>query len=245
MNWMNNIKVAYKILILAVIASIAMLTIGYTGYSYMQKASADMDNMYYQKLQAIKALGDVRLNVRGVQTVVLENALEDGSKTQAALKEKEDGFDQAWAQYEKALSFKGISEEIRTKADAVNPVWQDYRKTAEEIVQLKQSGQSAESAALYNSKGKPGLERLRSQLDELQETADKNADVLNQQNTDDTTASITAMLIKIIVAFIVLVVSSLWIARELTRPVHAVIEGLCETERRRLPGGATFYPSWR
>ena len=50
---MNNIKVAYKLLILAVIAIMAMLAIGYTGYSYLDKANSEMDVMYQQKLRSV------------------------------------------------------------------------------------------------------------------------------------------------------------------------------------------------
>ena len=54
----KDVKVAYKILVLVVIAGIAMAMIGYTGYSSLQSAGADLDNMYTRKLTAVRLLGD-------------------------------------------------------------------------------------------------------------------------------------------------------------------------------------------
>ena len=52
MGWINNLKVAYKMLILAVIAVIGMSFIGYSGYSAITKAKADMDTMYLTSVKS-------------------------------------------------------------------------------------------------------------------------------------------------------------------------------------------------
>lgn len=39
MGWINDIKVSFKILILAVIAAVALVSVGYTGYSMLDQAN--------------------------------------------------------------------------------------------------------------------------------------------------------------------------------------------------------------
>ena len=52
MRWINDIKVSFKILILAVIAAVALLSVGYTGYSMLDQANYRMSKMYNQKLKS-------------------------------------------------------------------------------------------------------------------------------------------------------------------------------------------------
>ena len=53
MNMLNNIKVAYKILILIVISILGMALIGYRGYSTIQESQASLSSIYQQNMQQI------------------------------------------------------------------------------------------------------------------------------------------------------------------------------------------------
>ena len=68
MKWMNDIKVAYKMLILVVIAAIALMFVGKSGYTAIQKANDDMDTMYNQKLQSIYNIGECKAMMREMQS---------------------------------------------------------------------------------------------------------------------------------------------------------------------------------
>ena len=78
----KDVKVAYKILVLVVIAGIAMAMIGYTGYSSLQSAGADLDNMYTRKLTAVRLLGDEINNMRIVQVNTIRAVLEPGEASE-------------------------------------------------------------------------------------------------------------------------------------------------------------------
>lgn len=54
MGWINDVKVSFKILILAVIAAVALLSVGYTGYSMLDQANYRMSKMYNQKLKNMR-----------------------------------------------------------------------------------------------------------------------------------------------------------------------------------------------
>ena len=99
----KDVKVAYKILVLVVIAGIAMAMIGYTGYSSLQSAGADLDNMYTRKLTAVRLLGDEINNMRIVQVNTIRAVLEPGEA--AELKSARDAamedYEQKWQDYRK------------------------------------------------------------------------------------------------------------------------------------------------
>ena len=44
MGWINDIKVSFKILILAVIAAVALLSVGYTGPIWSRKCGLDTES---------------------------------------------------------------------------------------------------------------------------------------------------------------------------------------------------------
>lgn len=79
MGWINNIKVAYKLLILAIVAVIGMLSIGYSGWSALSKAQSDMDNMYQKSVKGLEYIGNIRYGMRYAQgmTVIMTTVKND------------------------------------------------------------------------------------------------------------------------------------------------------------------------
>ena len=52
MNWLHNIRMAYKILCLSIVAAIGMAAIAYTGYHSLAKTESSMKIMFEQKMPA-------------------------------------------------------------------------------------------------------------------------------------------------------------------------------------------------
>ena len=89
---MNDIKVAYKMLILVVIAAIALMFVGKSGYTAIQKANDDMDTMYNQKLQAIYNIGECKAMMREMQS---RTALAMGNIDAKRMQELKDYYQKA------------------------------------------------------------------------------------------------------------------------------------------------------
>ena len=68
MGFLNNIKVAYKIMILVVIAAIGMASIGYRGYSTIEDNRARMSNIYSNDMQQLYYLGEAKYMMRDMQS---------------------------------------------------------------------------------------------------------------------------------------------------------------------------------
>ena len=54
MNWLNNLKVAQRLILLIAVAMVSLVAISYTGYYYLSKANQDMENMYREQLLHMK-----------------------------------------------------------------------------------------------------------------------------------------------------------------------------------------------
>lgn len=105
-----------------------------------------------------------------------------------------------------------------------------FEETMAEILKLGAAGKSAEALELYNGKGRTSTVELRDHLIELQNTAQKNAEAIYQENKASAAATSRNILIKIFVALLLLVVVSLWISREITSPLNKMM-AVCEKLR--------------
>ena len=64
MNFINNIKVSYKILILVVIAALALVAVGYRGYSAIGSSKDQLGTMYQENMQQIYHIGEAKYMMR-------------------------------------------------------------------------------------------------------------------------------------------------------------------------------------
>ena len=227
---MNNIKVAYKLLILAVVAIMAMLAIGYTGYSYLDKANSEMDVMYQQKLRSVQLTGQALVEMRTMQACALKNIVKtdpnEQAKGDAQLKDSTTNFEKVWGEYREIT--KDIPE-VAEKTKSADGVWQIFKKDMAEISRLSLAGKQADAALMYE-KTSSDVVKLRDVLIELQDRAAKNAETIYLQNDADQEAANRNMLIKIILAAIVMIGFSIWIAKEITTPLRKMVT-VCGTLR--------------
>ncbi len=223
MKWMNHLRITYKLLILTVIAVFAMGSIGYTGYSYLQKANNQMEIMYAQKLQSVRLIGDAMAAMRSVQARALQNVVrtkpEELKKGQTQIKDNIAEFEDAWNGYQ---AIADDAPEVAEKIEITSKYWLTYKKGMQEIGDLGTDGKKAEAAVLYE-KVNPDLQKIRDALIELEKMARDNAEEIHQQNSQDQNAAIRDMLVKMVVAFFVLIGSCIWIAREITNPIQKTI----------------------
>ena len=104
MGWMKNVKVMYKIAILALIGLIAMAVIGFTGYHYLGSAGASLEDLYTVELQSVRHIGEERVARRKIQVDVLEmirsrDAAEVQKNKQDLTKDYQ-AYEKNWSEYE-------------------------------------------------------------------------------------------------------------------------------------------------
>ena len=227
MNWLNNIKVSYKIVLLVIIAVLGMAVIGFTGYSFLSKAGRDMDLMYSEKLQSIRLMGEEIDSMRVIQLRAMQTISDPARipELKTAIHKEIEKYETGWAAYEKlAMNVPDAAGQL----DATKANWTVFKTGILQVVAISETGNTAGALAAYNSKTKQDTTNLRDRLGGLLKLAEKNAAAINEQNVADNRSAIVSMSLKTAVALLLLIVLSLALIRAITRPLNAMIK-LCQS----------------
>lgn len=212
---LKNIRVGYKIFMLVIIAILAMIFIGYTGYSALSQAGNDLDNMYSRKLQGVRLLGDEINNMRVIQVRTMQilvdpSQLNDRKRDIDASIKK---YEEDWQTYHKIAS---LLPEVAAQLPEAENDWNTYKKAMTDIVSLTEAGKRDEAAALYKAKGAADVTALRDKLNSLKKIALDNAEKINAETLEDNHRTLFYMLVNIVIALLILTIVSIVIIREIT-----------------------------
>ncbi|WP_196594138.1 methyl-accepting chemotaxis protein [Pectinatus sottacetonis] len=233
MGWINDLKVMYKIMILSVISIVIMILVGYTGYDYLGIANDNMGTMYKNNLEAVRLLGTDRLILRRMQVKILESVATRKPGRPERLQEEFPGdikeYEKSWQEYEKiAKNVSATDAQLNTEKQA----WQEYKTIYAEILALSVQGKKDDAMALYQEKGYHAMQVLRDSTDSLQKIADTDAHKIYVSNNDNYSAASKSLVIKVTIAFFILLAVSIWISKKLTDPLIKMSE-ICQ----KLHGG--------
>lgn len=234
MGFIKNLRVAYKMLILAAFAVVGMLIVGYQGYSTAKKAQVDMEEMYSGCVKSIGYLSDMRYGTRYAQgmVIIMTTVKDDPARMQALEKKFQTGIkfvEDGLKNYEAAPD---KPEEIKQELAAYKDGWTALKKNLTEVVQLCKEGKQEEGMALYNREGSKLLEQMAPHINKMTDLENSHAEELNTENDNDTEETIRNMIIQLLIGLIIMVVVAMWITREVVSPVQAMMRSL-----ERLRGG--------
>ena len=220
---MNNVKVAFKIMLLVIIALVGMLVIGFRGWSGLSKAGADMTNMYQNNLRAIALLGDEIEAMRVIQVRTYQ-AIADPARykeVSTAATKKVAGYEKDWTEFEKIA---GTMPELAGQVQQCKDAWKKFRSGFESTMKVAEGGNSAASLAEYNRVMKQGTIDLRDGLAKLLKATEEKAAAINAQNDEDNAAAVVSMTIITVIAVVLLVVLSVMLIKAITSPLADMIE---------------------
>ena len=67
MNWLRNMKVMERLIVLIALLSVAILIVGGVGYYSLNKANTALEDMYSRQLKAVQVLNDARAHARKIE----------------------------------------------------------------------------------------------------------------------------------------------------------------------------------
>ena len=67
MNWLKNMKVMERLIVLIAILSVAILIVGGVGYFALNKANTALQDMYSRQLKSVQVVNDARTHGRKVE----------------------------------------------------------------------------------------------------------------------------------------------------------------------------------
>lgn len=224
MKWLSNMKVTAKIVCLIAMAGIALATVGWTGASYLRAVQADMDQMYTQKMQAVRLLSECSITVRAVQARILENvSLTDRKqieKNKRDIQNYMDAYEKTWREYE--ILDNGTASTVEVKKH-----WQDFRGSVDQMMELSLEGNQKGASDLYGTKAIKEIIDWDNSMVPLRQAVNDEAEAINNQNQQEVRTAIYSMSIKTLVAMVLMGVFGWMLIRTITHPLTEMI-GVCQ-----------------
>ena len=225
MKWLSNIRMAYKILCLVLVAVIGLAAVSFTGFISLKNTEKTVDTMSTVYLPANQYLADGQLNMRKIQSAMLEAIAtldkERRVKMKNDLNDKySDDFLSSWKKYKELM---GNDESVSGKLSETEQNWNEYNKVANQVIDLMIADKPAEASKLYAGDGIKKLNALKNSLTDLQDIG--NADVKKADEANEAAAVATnrKMIIISVVAFLLLLIAANYIIREITTALKAMI----------------------
>ena len=226
----DQLKVAYKLMLIVAVAAIAMIGISVTGYRSLSNADNEMKSMYEHEMQGVQKLGTAVefsrvMMVKTLQAVTLQDNPERLNKVLGQQKEAEDNVEKSIAEYKTAV--KGMPIEDTSDIDAQ---WANYKKIMNQTVELAKQGKNAEALTYYEKEGSPATRGLRDAFHNQQQKVNEQAEAHEQASRDANSAAATLIMVVTLVALLVQAGASLLTARNITNALDAM-RAVCEKLR--------------
>ena len=174
MSWLNNVRVAYKFVILNAIAILGMIIIGALGYNTVMQAQRDLDTISQTYLKGIFEIGRCRHAMRYAQVqTTLGPLTTDPSLYQERVSKYNDAvreLDESLALYEEIIK---DDPQARTQVDAAKRSWAKFKDGGDKVMAMK-APNDGDIVAL----GKHNVEAMDFYLKEVMPYATETGDAI-------------------------------------------------------------------
>ena len=234
MGFMNNMKVASKLLILNVVAFIGIVIVAFMGYSAVQTAREDMDLMYNRYLHSVYYVGKMRHDVRyaQVQAIVAPTSADPQlyqtrlGKFNTAIKD----FDEDMEAYAKIIAEE---PKLVTQLDGVRKNWAQFKDASTKLMALRPpEGGDINAIAVHRNTAFSTYEKdvmpyavdVGTEMDTIQEAV-MSISAETMQKSEDAVTSMTRMLFVVVGTMtIILLGVSIVVTKGVTYPLEEMIK---------------------
>ncbi len=235
MQWMDNMKVAYKLLLLDVVALICTAILGLIGYSAVDEAKSKLETMYNRYFQSVYHVGRIRYNVRYAQ---IQAAMAPLSDDPALFQSRQEKFNNALKDGEASLvEYEKIVADDAALVAQINTVKKDiadFKDAASKSLAMRPPAEAAtdrmvmanhRNAAMdfYEDNVMPKAVALGNVSAEMQAAVMERSDAMMKQSEEDIKNTVMEMIIACVVVAFLLVVISFFIVKAVTNPLDRLI----------------------
>lgn len=225
----SDLNIACKLGLYIVITTLLMAMIGYTGYHSLQTVNENI-RVYSDRVTAAQALAGEQLGIRKMQIALLDSAAarpdvvtEDTpyAKQHGHVVDANEGnvkeFEANWEKYKAVAPNK---PEIQADIAEAEAAWQSYRDTLTKAGKLIAAGQDKEGLEIYVGPAKDATTRIKKVVGELEKDTRSDMKAVEEANEAENKVVITRMLEVMIAGFVIVVALTIWIVREIRRPLR-------------------------
>lgn len=202
MNWLNNLKVGKKLMLLILLALVSLFSVGYGGYHYLLSSNNDMNSLYANRLLPGEWLNECRVQARAISADLFELMITTDVTRNKELgeniAERAEIFNKNLSQYEKMPldSYETATlQEMHANLDK-------YRNARKKVIELAQQNKNTDAYRVYEVEVRGSAEAFLKNLIDLGAHSNQLAEELNKQNKNHFNQAMTLFISIIIVAAI-------------------------------------------
>jgi methyl-accepting chemotaxis protein len=226
MQWFNDMKIVYKLIIMVAVSIISLLAVGYTGYHYLHTFNTSLNEMYTTNLRGVAALNENRSMGQGIMSDVLDilvtadpkRASEDSKDIEKRVKIVEENF--------KIFEDSGLNAFETDKMKELRGNWERYGAARKQVVEMALTNRKAEAYEFYNTSVRPAAEATQNNLRDLAKYNQDEAAESNKKNSGNFLIANRITISVISVAVLILLVLGGLICRIISRNLQLVVGGM-------------------
>jgi methyl-accepting chemotaxis protein len=227
MQFIENIKVQFKLIILLFIGFLCMGVVGYIGYYDLRQSDTNMNLMYKDRLIPVKLVNESATNVRGSIAATIELMVTTDEKKNQKLKSNIDSrstlIRNALAEIEK-IPTDSQGQELLAN---VQTSLEKQIIARDQVIKLTQDKKNAEAYATYVKEVEPLTNDLTGNLRNLMDYYTALSEQMNTNNHKAFAKSTQIMISITLLSFVVLGFIGWYIARGITKPLYTMVS-FCE-----------------
>ena len=226
MNWLKNMKVMERLIVLIAILSVAILIVGGVGYFALNKANTALQDMYSRQLKSVQVINDARTHGRKVEGDIYALMLTTDDREHKMLtKDIEDRgklFDQDLQTFEQI----GARDESKQKLQSIRDDLAKYRSIRTQIMSLAMQNKKEEAYALYVAQGRGLSDQVNTSLRELSADVVKIADETYADSQQGQSTTTKILVIIILAALILAIILGFVIAKQIDTRLKGIVKYL-------------------
>lgn len=220
MNWLNNLKVGKKLLLLVALSLLSLLAVGYGGYHYLLTANNDMKVMYNNRLLPSEWLDECRVQARAISADIFELMITTDQTRNKELEkniaERAEVFNKNLADYEK-ISLDSFEQ---TTLQELHTNLAKYRNARKKVIELALQNKNTEAYLIYTQEVRTSAEAFLKNLVDLGAHSNQLAEEINNQNETHFSRAITLFITIILLAAVLILTLGWLITTRITKRLN-------------------------
>lgn len=228
MDWIKNLKISHKLLVLIVLALLFVVIVGISGYYYTNKANNSVSSLYNNHLIPIRDLSQMSINSNTSNADLLAMIVSD------TMQKKKDYYQDMTSRGKENTGLlngytkTNLTEEEKSILPALDKARNEYVASRVKVANFAFANKPQAGLEVYRNETKIAFKEYIKNLNSLIEINRKVAENLNKQNKVDANASNIFLLVTILASFGLLISLGLMITKMITDPITQAVEELEE-----------------
>ncbi|WP_425059964.1 hypothetical protein SCACP_05980 [Sporomusa carbonis] len=224
MQWLHNIKISAKIMVLLVTMAVFIGVVGFTGYYYSDKMSIGMDEMYKDYLLPVKWINAVRSETRTIEAITMEifQPNVDKAREQKLVNEVKEHV----TEVDRLLDSYGQSKLDEFQKGRLTELKQEltaYRTEREKAVEIALSGKNQEGYTYFIQHAAARIDKVNQMLAEVADYNAKRADEINAAGKRNAVAARMIITVITLAALAISLPAGIFLSRMIVRRLKYVV----------------------